>query len=60
MTNLEKIKQMDVDDFTDWLVHQFWPELDPYTNTMNYANRWHAVRNFLLDTYTEQSDDQII
>ena len=57
MTNLEHIQKMDVDDFTDWLVQQFWPELDPYMNTMDYANRWHAIRNFLLDTYTERKDD---
>ena len=57
MTNLEYIKQMDVDDFTDWFVKQCWPELDPYMNTINYASRWHAIRNFLLSEHTENSDD---
>lgn len=57
MTNLEYIRQMDEDEATDWLVHQLWPELDPHKDTMSYANRWHAIRNFLLDEHVEQEND---
>ena len=48
---------MDVDDFTDWLVKQLWPDLDPYMKTIEYASKWHAVRNYLLATYDGEDND---
>lgn len=48
ITNIERIQQMSVDDFTDWFVHQLWPELNDKKSN-DYIVRWHAVRNYLLD-----------
>ena len=47
MTNLERIQSMDVDELTDWLMKQIWPEITRY-NKNTYMIRWHAVRNYLL------------
>ena len=58
MTNLERLQSMTVDEFTDWLMIQLWPELTLEPSPKDkYTIRWHAVRNYLLDTYEEDNDD---